>query len=130
MYGLPQAGIIANNHLTECLEPEGYYQFRHTPRLWRHKRRPILFSILINNFGIKYVRKEHYDHLIAAIEENYEFSTDWSGTLYCGITITLEYVKRIVDISMSNYISSMLHKYQHPPPKRAQHSPHPWNRPM
>ena len=30
---------------------------------------------------------------------------------------------------MPNYISSMLHKYQHPPPKRAQHSPHPWNRP-
>ena len=29
---------------------------------------------------------------------------------------------------MPNYIYSMLHKYQHPPPKRAQHSPHPWNR--
>ena len=23
----------------------------------------------------------------------------------------------------------MLHKDQHPPPKRAQHYPHPWNRP-
>ena len=23
----------------------------------------------------------------------------------------------------------MLHKYQHPPPKRAQNSPHSWNRP-
>ena len=30
---------------------------------------------------------------------------------------------------MPNYISSMLHKYQHPPPKCDQHSPHPWNKP-
>ena len=31
---------------------------------------------------------------------------------------------------MPHYISAMLHKYQHPNPKRAQHSPHPWNIPM
>ena len=37
MYGLPQAGLLANNQLTERLEPKGYYQCRHTPGLWRHK---------------------------------------------------------------------------------------------
>ena len=66
---------------------------------------------MVDDFGIKYVGKEHADHLIVAIEENYEFSTDWGGTLYCGITITWDYVKRIVDLSMPNYISFMLHKY-------------------
>ena len=30
---------------------------------------------------------------------------------------------------MLNYISSMLHKYQHPTPTRAQHSPRMWNIP-
>ena len=129
MYGLPQAGIIAKNLLTERLEPKGYYQCRHTPGLWRHKWIPILFSLVVDDFGIKYVRKGHANHLIATIEENYEFSTDWGGTLYCGITINWDYANRTVDLSMPNYISSMLHKYQHPPPKRAQHSPHPWNIP-
>ena len=76
MYGLPQAGILANNKLTERLEPKGYYQCRHTPGLWRHKWKPILFSLVVDDFGIKYVRKEHADHLLAAIEENYELSTD------------------------------------------------------
>ena len=57
MYRLPQAGDIANNLLTERLEPKGYYQCRHTPGLWRHKWRPILFSLVVNDFGIKYVRK-------------------------------------------------------------------------
>jgi hypothetical protein len=36
MYGLPQAGIIANQLLTKRLQPHGYYQCRHTPGLWRH----------------------------------------------------------------------------------------------
>ena len=128
MYRLPQAGILAKNQLTKRLEPKGYYQCRHTPGLWRHKWRPILFSLVVDDFGIKYVRKEHANHLIAAIEENYEFSTDWVGTLYFGIKITWDYVKCIVDLSMPNYIYSMLHKYQHPTSKRAQHYPHPWNR--
>ena len=57
MYRLPQAGNIANNLLTERLEPKGYYQCRHTPGLWRHKWIPILFSLVVNDFGIKYVGK-------------------------------------------------------------------------
>ena len=37
MYGLPQAGIIANDQLKTNLANHGYYQCRHTPGLWRHK---------------------------------------------------------------------------------------------
>ena len=55
MYGLPQTGILANNQLTEHLEPKGYYQCRHTLGLWRHKWRPILFSLVVDDFGIKYI---------------------------------------------------------------------------
>ena len=68
MYGLPQAGIIANQFLTARLAPHGYYQCRHKQGLLKHKWRPILFSLFVNDFGIKYVGKQHADHLIAAIE--------------------------------------------------------------
>ena len=74
---------------------------------------------MVNDFGIKYVRKEHANHLILSNKENYEFSTYWGGKLYCGITINWDYANRTVDLSMLNYISSMLNKYQHPTPKRA-----------
>ncbi len=87
MYGLPQAGILANQLLTKRLAPHGYEQSRHTLGLWRHKWRPILFSLVVDNFGIKYVGKQHADHLIQAIEQDYEFSKDWAGQLYCGITL-------------------------------------------
>ena len=103
MYGLPQAGILANNLLTERLARRGYYQCRHTPGLWRHKWRPILFSLVVDDFGIKYVGKEHADHLVDSIEAHYGLEKDWDRALYCGITLTWDYINRTVDLSMSGY---------------------------
>ena len=39
IYGLKQAGIIANMELTKHLDKFGYYPVQHTPGLWRHKMR-------------------------------------------------------------------------------------------
>ena len=36
IYGLPQAGILANKLLWKRLAPHGYYEVAHTPGLWRH----------------------------------------------------------------------------------------------
>jgi hypothetical protein len=41
MYGLKQAGLLANQLLQTRLAPFGYYRARHTPGLWLHKTRPI-----------------------------------------------------------------------------------------
>ena len=41
MYGLPQAGIIANKLLRKRLAPHGYYELPHTPGLWKHINKPI-----------------------------------------------------------------------------------------
>ncbi len=53
MYGLPQAGRLANKLLAKRLDQEGYYQCQYTPGLWRHKWRPITFCLVVDNFGIK-----------------------------------------------------------------------------
>jgi hypothetical protein len=75
------------------------------------------------------VGKQHADHLIQAIENDYEFTKDWTGTLYCGITIQWNYHKRTARLSMPGYIPAALHKYRHPAPKHLQHAPHTWNKP-
>ena len=36
MYGLPQAGFLANELLSKRLEKAGYYQCQFTLGLWRH----------------------------------------------------------------------------------------------
>jgi hypothetical protein len=130
MYGLPQAGKLANDLLEKRLAPHGYYQCRHTPGLWRHKWRPVLFSLVVDDFGVKYVGKRHADHLVAALKDNYQISEDWEGKLYCGITLEWDYKNRTVDLSMPGYIEAALHKYQHLKPQRKQHAPHRWERPI
>jgi hypothetical protein len=44
MYGLNQAGLLANQLLQTRLSPFGYYPARHTPGLWLHKTRLINYS--------------------------------------------------------------------------------------
>ena len=62
MYGLPQAGILANKLLKERLQVEGYYELPHTPGLFTHKTRPIWFTLVVDDFGIKYCGNEHAEH--------------------------------------------------------------------
>ena len=67
IYGLSQAGILANKQLREKFLPAGYYGVTHTPGLWRHVTRPIKSTLVVDDFGIKYEGKKHLGHLIAAI---------------------------------------------------------------
>jgi hypothetical protein len=66
--GLPQAGILANKLLRKRLAPHGYYECINIPGLWRHGWRPITFTLVVDDFGVKYVGKERADHLVASLK--------------------------------------------------------------
>jgi hypothetical protein len=55
MYGLKQSGLLAKQLLQTRLAPFGYYQARHTPGIWLHKTPPISFSVVVDDFAVKYV---------------------------------------------------------------------------
>jgi hypothetical protein len=82
-----QAGILANKRLHRKLAPFGYAECENTPGLWCHETRPISFTLVVDNFGVKYVNKEDVDHLIASIKTTYSLTEDWTGNLYCGIVL-------------------------------------------
>jgi hypothetical protein len=126
MYGLPQAGILANQLLAHRLAIHGYHQTKFTRGLWRHITHPIQFTLMVDDFGVQYMGKEYAQHLIDALEAEYTVSKDWTGGLYCGITLKWNYVSKHVDLSMPGYIKDALHKFQHPLPKRPQYAPHNW----
>ncbi len=130
MYGLPQAGILASKLLQKRLAAHGYAPTEHTHGLWTHHTRPILFSLVVDDFGVKYVGKQHADHLYNALEENYEAACDWDGKLYCGVTLDWNYQKRTVDLSMPGYVAAALHKYQHESPKQHCNAPSKWTAPQ
>ena len=54
MYGLPQAGILANQQLRQNLKPHSYVPCKHTPSLWKHVWRPIKFTLVVDDFAIMY----------------------------------------------------------------------------
>ena len=113
MYGLPHAGIIAQKLLEERLAKHGYCQSDHIPRLWIHDWRPISFSLIVDNFEVKYVGKEHADHLIKILEEFYVVEKDWEGKKYCGITLDFDYIKHQVHLSMPGYCNEGLQRFRH-----------------
>ena len=77
MYGLPQAGIIAHELLEKRLNDKGYHQSKLTPPgFWKHAWRPILFALVVNDFGVKYVVQEHANHLLQVINEHCKISTN------------------------------------------------------
>jgi hypothetical protein len=126
MHGLSQTGILANQLLARRLAIHGYHQTKFTPGLWRHVTRQIQFTLVVDDFGVQYVGAEHAQHLIAALETDYTVSKDWTGGLYCGITLNWDYANKHVDLSMPGYIKDALHKFQHPLPKCPQYAPHNW----
>jgi hypothetical protein len=81
MYGLKQAGLLANQLLQTRLAPFGYYPARHTPGLWLHKTRPISFTLVVDYFAVKYVGKHHAEHLRNDLLRTYELTTDWTATV-------------------------------------------------
>ena len=52
MYGLPQAGILANKLLRTRLARHGYFEQPHTPGLWKHLSRPVWFNLCVDDFGV------------------------------------------------------------------------------
>jgi hypothetical protein len=84
----------------------------------------------VDYFGVKYVGREHAEHLMECIKHNYNISSNWNGSAYCGLTLEWDYKNRTVDLSMPGYIKASLHKYQHAAPARPEHEPHTWNPPI
>eukprot|EP00804_Cyclotella_cryptica_P023161 CCRYP_000367-RA/>CCRYP_000367-RA protein AED:0.42 eAED:0.42 QI:0/0/0/1/0/0/2/0/214 len=122
-YGLPQSEILANKLLKKQMAKHGYFEVPHTPGLWKHVSRPVQFTLVVDDFGIKYVGDDHFKHLINVLKEHYSVTVDKEGKLYCGITLDWDYNKRTLDISMPGYVKKQLIKYNHSMPKSPQHCP-------
>jgi hypothetical protein len=104
VWGLPQAGILANKCLWHKLAPFGYCVHVKTTGLWYHKTRLISFTLVVDNFGVKYVNQEDINHLIGTIKSTYTLTKDWTGNLYRGIALDWDYENRTFNILMPGYI--------------------------
>jgi hypothetical protein len=63
MYRLPQAGRIANDKLLPSLAAGGYKEAGTTPELFKHKINSIIFCLIVDDFGVKYTKKEDAEQI-------------------------------------------------------------------
>ena len=124
MYGLPQAGILAHKSLLPHLAAHGYLPCPHTHGLFIHTNRPIAFSLIVDDFGVKYVGLEQAQHLQQIPQQKYTIPTNWEGESFLGMKLKWDYNARTVDISMPGYIEKALQHFHHPTPLKPEHSPH------
>ena len=124
VYGLPQFGMLATKILETRLNAAGYYQASTTPVLWCHKWIPILFVLIVENFGTEYSGKRHIHHLRKNLQSHYTITKYWEGTRFSGIDFEWDYNKLTFHLSMNRYVLDILDRYHHTPSNIPQLSPH------
>lgn len=129
MYGLPQAGILAYTQLKNNLSPYGFHPVEHTPGLWTHRTKHLFFTLVVDDFGVKYHNTTDVKYLLDTLQLFYNITVDWTGQHYCGLTLDWNYTNRILQTSMPDYVTNELHKFQYPHPDKTQSSPSSWTTP-
>ena len=108
MYGLPQAGRIANDQLQQHLAKYGYRHSKMTNGLWTHATNDTLFTLVVDDFGVRYTSTENIHHLLNALKDLYKITIDWSRLHYIGIDLKWNYNTRTSDFSMKGYVIAAL----------------------
>jgi hypothetical protein len=68
-----------------------------------------MFTLCVDDFGVKYFSLANAMHLINAVKAHYDLTIDWTGKLYCGLTLYCwHYSEGYVDISMPDYVTQAL----------------------
>ena len=125
MFGLPQAGLIAQQLLETRLNAKGYSQSTLVSVLWTHAWSPITFTLYMEGFGFKYVGKQQVNHLMSILSEHYTISHDWTGSRYLGMDIDWDFTNCEAHISMLSYIREALKRFHHTCPQKPQDRPYP-----
>jgi hypothetical protein len=113
-YGLPQAGILANNLLHSRLVAEGLYEVASMLGLWRHTWRPLQFCLIVDDFGVEYVSIEHFNFLLELLEKFHGVQCNMASDKLAGIAIQWDYPGKRCRLSMPRYIDNLLLMFKHP----------------
>jgi hypothetical protein len=110
LYGMPQAGMLAQRDLDGILRAGGFYTTPTTPCLYKHRTRTIIFTVWVDDFFVIYKRNDRtdVDYLMSVLSTKYEFKTDWTGSNYLGLHLEYDRSKRELTISLPGFIMRML----------------------
>ena len=111
IYGLPQAGRLAHEKLCRLLKRHDYHACPNTPCLFVHATNGVKFTLVVDDFAIKYGNRPGVEHLFAAIREEYRLEVDWQGSKYIGMSIEYNKKERWLRLSMPGYVEAALARF-------------------
>jgi hypothetical protein len=72
-----------------------------------------MFSLVVDDFGVRYTKQEDADHLIQTLESNaYKLKVRPLGDKYLGMSISFDHVQHTVSLSMPGYVTKMLQRFR------------------
>ena len=117
-YGLKQSGLIAHNDLTALLKSHGYVKSPTTEGLLTYSKRDIAFILVVDDFAIKYTKKEDAEHLFTCLRSKYKIKIDWDAKQFIGINLEWDYENRTMKLSMKGYVEQAMLELGHTKPKQ------------
>ena len=70
------------------------------PGLWKHNSNDVMFVLIVDDFGIKYIGKENALHFINAVRDKYNVEVNWEGNKLCGINLHWNYKIRTCKLNL------------------------------
>ena len=80
--------------MVDHLAKFGYYECKFTSGLFTHETRPIQFSLIVDDFAVKWTNKADFDHLLQSLETKYTMTCDVEGKQCVGMHLDWNYEKR------------------------------------
>lgn len=112
MYGLPQAGNLSQKQLIKHLLPHGYYQSKQVPCLFLHTTNSIKFTLIVDDFCVKYKNIIDAHHLIETLKKLYILKVDMSAKKCIGLTIEQDPIQHEISLSMPGHIPKLLEEVE------------------
>ena len=78
---------MANQELVKLMAPFVYHPVQHTPGLWVHDTRHIIFSLVVDNFCVQYSSTEDAAQFFNALITKYLITVDMEATVYIEIKL-------------------------------------------
>ena len=118
MYGHPYAGRGANIDLVAHLLAHDFTQDSNIPCLFTHRTRCISFTLVVDDFGVKYNIIDDFNFLVNTLKKKYELHVDLTGAKYLGVRLDWDYVANTVTPSMPTYVAAGIARFcpDGPPP--------------
>ena len=88
IHSLKEEGALANEQLQQHPVPCRYTPSKCAIDLWKHNANNVILTLVVDDFGMKYIGKDNALYLINTLKYKHEdVEVNWEGDKLCGITL-------------------------------------------